>query len=259
MQLPYFYTATNRANVHLSLDMAPTGMTFQKAKNGLHGQLDIVGMAFNPDGGEVARFADTVNVDVADQPAADAFVRTPWHYEHAFTVTSGAYVFQIMIGAGPDAIGRKQVPLNVDPAGSVRFGMGGIALSTKATSVDRAVPAGAMVAGGKEFVPAATNRFRKSEHVYFYTELYEPGLAAGANASSLAMQYRVVERSTGEVKQDSGIAGVAGYVHPGDPMVPFATALPLAKLAPGSYRLEVRAAHTLGPEVVGRSIDFDVN
>lgn len=264
IQLPYFYTGTNRASVHLSVDLVPAGMTFQKNATGLRGQIEIVGIASRPDGSEAARFADTVNVDQEDQEHADSFARAPWHYEHQFTVPAGSYVFRLEVGAGPNAVGNKEVPLQIEPWSTASFGIGGIALSTEAHAVDPAgaaggpAPAGSLIAGGKEFVPAATNGFRKSERVYFYTEVYEPTLSS-SNPSALTMQVRVLDQKTGEVKQDTGMAGVGGYIHPGNPVVPFATALPITELPPGSYRLEVRAAHSSGPDVVARAVDFDVN
>jgi hypothetical protein len=53
------------------------------------------------------------------------------------------------------------------------------------------------------------------------------------------MEYRVLDRRTGEVRQDTGMAGVASYIRPGNPMVPFATRLAVSQLPAGQYRLEV--------------------
>ena len=77
-------------------------------------------------------------------------------------------------------------------------------------------------------------------------------------AASLALEYRVVDRNTGEVKKDSGMAGIGGYVRPGNSVVPFATSLPVSALGPGLYRLEVRASHSSGSDVVTRAADFEV-
>lgn len=263
LQLPYFYSGTNRANVHLSVDVVPAGIAFEKNATGLHGKIEVVGIALRPDGSEAARFADTVNIDREDQEHADSFARAPWHYEHQFTMAAGSYIFRLALGMGTNTVGRKEVPLHIEAWSSASFGIGGIALSTDARPVDPAVaaggppPSGALIAGGKEFVPAAANGFRKSARVYFYTEVYEPTLSS-SNPSALTMQVRVLDQKTGEVKQDTGMAGVGGYVHPGNPVVPFATVLPVAQLPPGQYRLEVKAGHSSGPEVVTRAVDFEV-
>ena len=266
MQAPYFYTGTNRASVHLSVDLVPAGMKFDKDKSGLHGQIDLVGTASRTDGGVAARFADTVNVDKADQQAADAFTHAPYHYEHQLTVAPGSYIFQMAIGAGPNAVGKAEMPLTVEPWNSTSLGIGGIAWSTEVRPLNPAQASGApalegrgpLVAAGRQIIPAATNRFHTSDHVYFYTEVYEPTLG-GANPSAVTMQIRVLDRKTGALKQDTGMASVASYVHAGNPVVPFATTVQVAQLPPGSYRLEVRAGHSSGPEIVARTVDFELN
>jgi hypothetical protein len=210
----------------------------------LHGPVEIVGIAARPDGSEAARFADTVN-------AEDGL------YRHQFTIGPGNYIFRMEAGAGVSAL-KKEVPFTVDAWNSTSFGIGGIALSTDAHAAQGPASTGSLIAGGKEFLPSAAESFPKSGRVYLYTEVYEPTLTA-ANPSALTMQIRVVDRATGEVKQDTGMAGVAGYIRQGNPVVPFATALPLGQLMPGAYRLEVRAGHSSGSDIVTRAVDFEVN
>lgn len=175
------------------------------------------------------------------------------------------------LGAGPHAVGKLEMPLKVDPWNSAALGIGGIVFSTEIHSVDPdgayAAPIlegqGPLIAGGKQFVPAATNRFQRTQTIYFYTEVYDPSLGSAnppvIDSSVLRMQYRVLDQKTGEVKIDTGLNGVAGYVHPGNPVVPFATRLPVAQLAAGHYRLEVRAAIPSSQETVARVIDFELN
>jgi len=230
VQLPYFYTGTNRANVHLSVDLA---------RAGLSGKAEIVGIAVRPDGSEVARFADTADGD--------------GHYGHQFTIGAGSYVFRLEVGTGA-TVSKKEVPLQIDPWSSTSFGIGGIALSTEARAAEGPVGAGSLIAGGKEFVPAASTKFERTGKIHFYTEVYDPGSTA-----SLVMGYRILERETGVVRLDTGMIGVAGFVRPGSTVVPFATALPVGQLTAGSYRLEVRAGHSSGPDVVTRVVDFEVN
>lgn len=266
-QLPYFYIGTNRASARLSLDVMPTGMKFDKDKRGLHGQLDLVATVLRPDGATAARFADTVDIEQENRQSADAFTRTPWHYEHLFTVAPGSYVVQVAIGAGTNAVGKLELPLKVDPWNSATMGISGIAFSTEMSPAD-AGPAsegpmlegrGPLVAGGKKFVPTATNGFARSAPLYFYTEIYDPGLSNGSSTMPLMMQYRILDSNTGEVKADSGMAGIASYMRPGDSVVPFATRLPVAQLPAGQYRLEVQAVIPANQQIVTRSIEFRLN
>ena len=254
-QLPWFYTGNNRASVHLTLDVVPDGMAFRQDATGLHGQIEVVGIASRPDGTEAARFADTVHIDKDDRQHADAFTRDTWHYEHPFTVAAGTFTFRLTIGAGPTATGKLELPLVIEPRGSAAFAIGGIAFSTEARPASGPLPSGSLVAGGKVFAPAAVARFGAQDRAYFYTEIYEP---PGKNAAALTGQIRILNLSNGSVPQDTGMAGMAGFVQPGNPVVPFATALPLAHLAPGSYRLEIRAGHTTDAEIATRTADFEV-
>ena len=265
MQLPYFYTGTNRASVRLSAEMVPAGMKFEKDKTGLHGQLDIVATVLRPDGGTAARFADTVDIDQDSQQNADAFTRTPWHYEHQFTVAAGMYSVQMAIGAGPNAVGKVEMPLKVDAWSGAGLGIGGIAFSTDVRAADSADPAGGpvleghgpLMAGGKQFVPAATNKFARSAPLYFYTEIYDAALA-GANPPALEMQYRILDGKTGQARAQTGMGGIGSYVRPGNPVVPFATRLQLEQLSAGPYRLEVRTGIAGSQEIVVRTIDFEL-
>ncbi|SPE34223.1 hypothetical protein SBA3_2110006 [Candidatus Sulfopaludibacter sp. SbA3] len=167
------------------------------------------------------------------------------------------------VGVGPDAAGKVEMPLDVPPWTAASFGMGGIAFSTEAQAVDPASPVGGpilegrtpLVALGRRFVPAATSRFQRSAPLYFYTEVYDPALGG----AGLTMEYRVLDRQSGEVRQDTGMAGVANYVRPGNPVVPFATRLPLAQLPAGEYRLEVLAGHAGSGQTVARTVDFELN
>jgi hypothetical protein len=253
MQVPYFYTGTDRARVHLSLDVVPTGMIFQRKGNVFHGQMDMIGITLHADGGETGRFGQTVNIDVDSRERADAFTRMPFHYEHEFLLLAGNYVFQMTVGIGQTK-DMVTLPLNIESWHESAFGMGGIAFCTEAGSSEGGEK---LSAGGRTFAIAGSNRFHRSDRVYFYTEAYEPALNA-ANPPTLSVEYRILDRITGEVKLDSGMAGIAGFVHPGNTTIPFATALPVAKLEPGLYRLELRATHSSGVDVVTRNVDFEV-
>lgn len=262
MQLPYFYTGTNRASVHLALDVMPAGMKFEKSKTGFHGQIDIVGTTLRGDGGTAARFADTVDIDLADQQQVDTFVKTPWHYEHPFTAAAGTYNFQLAVGAGPNAVAKVEAPLTIEPWNSSSFGASALALSTVLHPVDESAAGGGLTiegkgslrAGGRELVVAAVKRFRKADPLYFYLEIYAPGVSEG-----LTLQYRILDAKTGEVRADSGLGSISGFIRPGNPVIPFATRLDVTQIPAGFWRLEVRASGPPGDASATRSIDFELN
>jgi len=73
MQTPFFYTAPNQARVNVAMDIAPKAMKFEKQKGKLHSELDILGIAYKPDGSVAARFGDAVKLDFENKKEADAF------------------------------------------------------------------------------------------------------------------------------------------------------------------------------------------
>jgi hypothetical protein len=233
VQLPYFYTGTNRASVHLVLQMETVG----KVK----GPRQIVGIALKPGGAEAARFADTM--------AAESGGR----YEHAFTLAAGTYTLRITVGSDKSVEGVKEVPLTIEPWSAGTFGMGQIALSVGATMVSGPPRRGALVAAGHEFTPAAHASFQKFDRVYFYTELDDAG-----NPAALTIRFRVVDAASGAIGFEGPTGSVASFVRPGNPVAPVATVIPFGKLMPGSYRLEVTAGHSGAEETVSRSIDFEI-
>ncbi len=251
-QLSWFYTGKDQANVILSMDLPDDA--------GLHGPIEVLGIASLPAGGDAARFSDTVNLKQADTSA-----HTPWHYQHQFTVAAGTYIFRLTIGAGPDAFGKLELPLTVDPWNGATFTIASLALSTEArainsfSSLDALDPEAhtPLTLAGKQFVPVSAASFPKPEHLYLYTELTDPALAT-SKPPTVKVQIRLLDKSTGDVKLDTGMAGIPAYVHAGNQLIPFATSLPISPLSPGPYRLEVRASHSSGPDSPVRSLDFEL-
>ena len=89
-----------------------------------------------------------------------------------------------------------------------------------------------------------------------YAEIYEPH-AVDKTPPIVAIQLRVLDRKTQEAKQDSGMGSVSNLIHAGNPVIPVGLKLPLDKLTPGAYRVEVKAMDALGNSKI-RTVDFDV-
>ena len=108
-----------------------------------------------------------------------------------------------------------------------------------------------------QITPAATNRLKKTDTGVLYVEVYEP-LLLDPNPPQVGLQLRVLDRKTGSVTQDAGLFSVAGYIRAGSPMIPVGLKLPIASLAPGSYRAELQAVDSAGRKTVLRAADFDL-
>jgi len=273
MQDPWFYSEPNVAQVKLALDITPPAMKFQKEKGKLHGEFDLAGAAYKPDGTVAARFSDTVNLDFDNQQQADAFLKQPYHYENQLDVAPGQYNLRMAIGSegsGAQGFGKVEMPLKVDPWNGQTLGASSIALSRHAhTNTDltagldgalleqRSRP---LIANGTEVDPTGSDVFHTGERGFFYLEAYEPLLTAAKAGSPLpvvGLRIRVLD-ATGQQKQDSGIKTIDGFMRAGNPVVPIVSALPTTTLPAGKYKLEVTVMRQTGDPIV-RTADFDVN
>ncbi len=73
----------------------------------------------------------------------------------------------------------------------------------------------------------------------------------------MGIKIRVLDRKTGEPKEDTGFLKVDNLPTGGNPIIPLAYKMPVANLTPGSYQLEVTAEDT-GGKVVKRTTDFEM-
>lgn len=93
----------------------------------------------------------------------------------------------------------------------------------------------------------------------FYFEIYEPLLAKPdpRNPTLVGIQIRILDRSTGEAKSDSGIMQLDVSGSSGNPAIPVALKIPLQALGAASYLLELTAADTANNRAK-RTVDFDL-
>ena len=271
MQLPWFYSGPNVARVNLAMDIVPSGMKFQKEKGKLHGEFDLAGVAYKPDGTVAARVSDVVKLDFDTQQQADAFLKTPYHYENQFDIAPGQYNFRMAFTSGAadaQGFGKVELPLKIDPWNGETLSASGLALSHDAhpaadlaSGLDVSLLEGLrpLVAKGTEVVPTGTSQFHTGERGFVYFEAYEPLLvAAKPDAIPLiGVRVRILNRRTGEQKTDSGVSVARSFERAGNPAVPILSPLP-ADLPAGAYRLEVSVMRQTGDPVV-RTADFDVN
>jgi VWFA-related protein len=273
MQLPWFYEAPNVAQVDLAMDIIPTAMKFQKDKGKLHGEFDMAGVAYKPDGSVAARFSDTVKLDFDTQKQADDFLKAPYHYVNQFHIGPGTYNFRVAFSSessGPQGFGKVDMPLVVDPWDGTTLGESGLALSRDthpvadlAAGLDASLLEGqrSLIAKGTEAVPTGTSQFQKDEPAFVYFEAYEPLLNAMVKSDAplppVGVRIRVLDRATGQQKVDGGVKLVQSFMHAGNPVVPVISALPTAGLGAGAYRLEVSVMRQTGEPVV-RTVDFGI-
>jgi VWFA-related protein len=266
MLVPFFYTSPNIARVDMAMEIAPENINFEKVKGKFHSTVNILGIAYRPDGTVAARFSDALKLNVENKKELEAFKERPIYYENQFEVAPGQYNLKVAFSSGGQSFGKLEMPLAIDAYDGKQFSLSAVVFSKElhrvadmAAGLDAELLEGrkTLVTQGMQLTPSGTSRFKKSDIGAVYVEIYEP-LLAGPNPPTVGLQYRVVDRKTGEAKEDSGLMSVAPSVKPDDPVIPVGLKLPVGTLTAGSYRAELKATDSAGRTTALRSADFDV-
>jgi hypothetical protein len=114
-----------------------------------------------------------------------------------------------------------------------------------------------LVIKGMQVVPSATNRFKRSDNVILYTEIYDP-LLASDKPPKLGLGYHVLDRATNKELLFTGAVPADEFVQKGNPLVPAGMLVKVKDLPPGGYRLVLQAVDGAKNHAPNRSVDFDV-
>jgi VWFA-related protein len=267
MQAPYFFTGTNVARVNVAMEIPSASLKFEKDKGKLRATINVLGIAYKTDGSVGARFSDAVKVDFDNQKEVEIFQQGTYHYENQFDIASGQYNLKVVCSAGGDNFGKMEQPLVVDPYDIKKFSISALALSTKFEKVgaadqkletalleDRAP----LIAQGFQVTPTGSAKFKPTDKAAMYFELYEPGLlnAEVPKDLAVAIQIRVLD-TKGTVLTDSGVFKIPVPDKGGNPTIPWANQVPIAKLTPGSYKVELLAIDSANNKT-GRASTFEI-
>ncbi len=267
MQAPYFFTGTNVARVNVAIEIPPASLKFDKEKGKLRSTINILGIAYKTDGSVGARFSDAVKVDFENKKEVEAFEENPYHYENQFDIASGQYNLKVVFSAGGESFGKLEQPLVVEAYDAKMFSVSALALSTRFEKIgqaDQRVETALLedrtplVAQGFQVTPAGSTKFKPTDKAAIYFEIYEPGMAEAElpKGLAIAIQIRVFD-AKGVVKSDSGAFRLPLPEKGGNPALPFAAQVPVAKLDPGSYKVVVSAVDSANNKF-SRGADFEV-
>jgi hypothetical protein len=266
MQLPYFYTGMNVARVNVAMEIPGSALKFDKVKGKFHAEMNILGIAYKPDGSVGARFSDTLKRDFEDKKMVEAFEKEPFHYENQFDVSSGQYKLKVAFTSGSD-FGKLELPLSIDPWQNKDFSISAIALSSQlrptaqaGASLDQSLldDRTPLITQGMQVIPAGSNKFSKTAPPLFYLEIYEPKiLDAGDEKLAVGLQIRVLDRKSGEQKFSTGMMRVDVPEKSESPMLPLGERIPVDTLSPGQYTVEVQALSMTGGQAK-RTADFEL-
>ncbi len=265
MQVPYFYSGPNIARVNLAMDIPGDSLTFNKDKGKYHANVNVLGIAYKPDGTVGARFSDTLNLDLYKEEW-QTLTKQPYHYENQFDAAPGTYKLTVVFSAGGEHFGKFETPLQIDPYDGKKLTLGGVVLSKSLQRVDQ-IPLDMdatlledrtpLVIKGMQVTPAAKYQFKKSDTVVLYSELYAP-LLKSDNPPKVAAGFRVFEKASNKQVVFTGAVPLTDFVEKGNVVVPFGLNLQVKELPPGTYRLVLLAVDGVNNQAPPKETEFTV-
>jgi VWFA-related protein len=267
---PFFYTGRNTARVHVVLEMPPGTFEFVKDKGKFRTTMNVVGIAWLPDGTVKARFSDAVRLAFDDRKQVDAFGARPFQYEKQFPIGPGQYTFKVVFSSAAKQLGRLETPLSIEPWDPSQFALSAPALSTSVKpakpKVDGLDPSLVddrvlLTAGGYEITPMGSHRLKKSDRSFLYAELYEPAMAVpGAtekDVPAVAVHMELLDPASGAVKKDFGLIRLRLPPITGSPTVPMGLIVTAPELDAGPYKLRLTALDDKQHQAV-RTLDIQL-
>src|SRR6266481_4255736 len=264
LQAPFFYSAPNIAQVNLAMEIPGDSVVFNKEKGKYHANVNVLGIAYNPDGSVGARFNDTLNLDL-EKDEWKEFTKQPYRYQNQFDAAPGAYKLSVVLSSGGDNFAKFETPLKIDAYDGKKFTLGGVVLSKTIQPVDQ-IPTDVdatlledrtpMIVKGMQITPAANYSFKQSDRVVIYSQVYAPLLTTDAPPRVVA-GYSILDASNKQVFFSGPIA-LEEYVQKGNAVVPFGLMVQVKDLPPGNYRLVLQAADGAHNQAPPRETQFTV-
>ncbi len=256
LEAPFFYSAPNVAQVNLAMEIPGESVVFNKEKGKYHANVNVLGIAYKPDGTVGARFNDTLNFDL-EKDEWKEFTKHPYQYQNQFDAAPGTYKLSVVLSSGGEGFAKIERPLRIDPYDGKRLTLGGVVLSNTVQPVDQiATDVDAslledrtpMIIKGMQITPSANYEFKKTDKVVIYSQVYEPLLTTDG-PPKIAAAYSILDSSNKQVFF-TGAVYLDEFIVKGNAVVPFGMVVPLKELPPGKYTLVLQAvdgAHNQAP------------
>jgi VWFA-related protein len=264
LETSFVYTSPNQARADVVMEIPSSSVTFSKEKGKYHAAIDVLGIAYRPDGSVGARFSDEVVLDL-EKDDWKRFTEKPMRYDNQFEIASGQYRLAVVLSAGGQSFGKYEAPLAIDPYDGKTFTLSAVALSNEvqpsaglggALAADLLSDRVPLLLKDMEVVPSGSNRFKRTDSVALYAQLYDPELAA-ATPPTVRVSYVIVDMKSGKPVIGGHDIDPSPFIEKGNPVLPVGLKIPVDQLQPGPYRLDIQAYDASGAKTAVRHAQFD--
>ncbi|MGA7922143.1 MAG: VWA domain-containing protein [Candidatus Acidiferrales bacterium] len=265
LEAPFFYTSPNEARVHLAMELPTSSIDIAKVKGKYHADVNVLGIAYRPDGTVASRFSDEMTLDM-EKDEWEKFTKAPMHYENQFSVAPGQYKLSVVFSGGGQKFASYQAPLAIDPYDGKKFSLSAVALSNQiqpvsnmggALDADLLADRAPLVVRELELTPSGSNHFKKTDKAALYAQIYAPRLT-DPNPPMVKCALVISDMKTGKSVAGAADMDMTSYIQKGSPVVPIVLKLPLDALAPGEYLLRLQASEGPNDLTQVRAVNFVV-
>jgi VWFA-related protein len=270
------------ARVYVSLDFPGQALLHEFRDGTLYATVGLLVMVYRKDGTLAERYSDFACCDygnekkpnageqqaqsqhvVAQPPGAESLL--PNRYQTHFALPPGEYQVRAVLSDGVH-FGVQEAPLTVASYDARKLGISDVVLARRVRKVPaEATEATARVAKsyapltskGVEFTPTANPQFWSSDMLFAYFEVNDP-LVDGQPGAKVQVNMRITDTESGTEVDTFAPVDTTTYSKAGSPLIAVARGVPLKRLTPGVYRLEVQASNSEGKSTEWRSAVFTV-
>ena len=146
------------------------------AKDGV--SLDVLGMVSDEQGRPLGRMRETLQFP---PPASATLAGKQVLYQSGVTLPPGRFSVKVVVRENATGkVGPFEAPLTVPELKQASVKVSSVVLSTQIQPAGRGRTANPLVRDGVELVPNVTHVVGADRELFFYYEVYEPGVADGA-------------------------------------------------------------------------------
>jgi len=284
LQTTFFFAQANTPRVDIAVEIPGNRLKREWQDGRAVSSVGALGLVYRADGAAVVRFSDLAccfsavdpfiqssNGDLDELTAESVESRfdrenLPTRYETQLDLPAGQYDLQIVVSDG-SKFGRVETPLTIERHDENQFALSSIALCKRVTYASAAIPEAAdvnlapqyipLISKGLEFTPTGDTTFGRQDSLFAYYEIYDP-LLTSAPGTAVQTRMRIINTITGALETDTGLRSAADWMEAGKSVIPVSEQVAAAKLAKGSYRIEVQASDSAGRSTAWRTATFTV-
>jgi hypothetical protein len=239
-----------------------------------HPAIHVLGVVYQASGEVAARFGDRYScfqsgyypTGFEPPPRTRGTLQIPIRFSTEVELRPGDYVVHVVVTDGHN-FGQAQMPLRVEAIVGQALAISDIAangilrdassLLRDAAMVSPLPPVPApLVSKQTQFIPVPEEKIWKNNSLPLYLEIYDALLADRNPEVYFRMKITNLKDGTEEV--NAGPISAAGFVIPGNVVIPIALKVDTGNLRSGFYRIDIQASDSAGHAAERRSANFEI-